>query len=540
VNANTTRDLQNGPWDILVIGTGMGGATLGYALARQGKRVLFCEKGRNNLSASDAHRGNYAEMFFPRVAVPGVEHALELLQSGRWSEIIADRSNTPVQQYIPFLGCGTGGSTALYGGVLERFFPQDFTPGAFYLNPAGFDVPETWPIQYADLAPFYAEAERLYGVSGGPDPLRPDAAAIVNPAGPPFTASNQALSDFLQSKGLHPYRLPLACDLVSGCQTCQGFLCSRGCKIDTGRACLLPAVRDHGAVILDECEALRLNGDSRRVTSVTCMHRGQPLVIKTRTVVLAAGALVSPTLMLRSTSPEWPDGLANTSGMVGRNLMRHCIDLYALAPLVPGESAVNLKELGCNDFYIRGGEKLGNLQSFGKLPPASILVESLHDDVRTQAGELVAALLTVAKPLLRKVVRRALEHSLVLATTLEDLPDPENRVLPITGRGIAFRYQLRDFTRVRIARFRKIIKDTLAPLPFRLIKQAENNERLAHVCGTCRMGKEPATSVVDAFNRAHGVDNLYIVDSSFFPTSGGTNPSLTIAANALRVAAALS
>ena len=120
---------------------------------------------------------------------------------------------------------------------------------------------------------------------------------------------------------------------------------------------------------------------------------------------------------------------------------------------------------------------------------------------------------------------------------MEDLPYPENRIAPAdTGDGLVLEYHLCPQERVRIEAWRRRLATILKPYRFLRIKQAENNERIAHACGTCRFGSDPRTSVLDPNNKAHGISNLHVVDGSFFPSSGGINPALTIAANALRVA----
>jgi choline dehydrogenase-like flavoprotein len=271
------------------------------------------------------------------------------------------------------------------------------------------------------------------------------------------------------------------------------------------------------------------------VTGLVCDWGGRRLRLEARLFVLAAGALSTPAILLQSVSSRWPNGVANGSGLVGRNLMRHFVDLYALAAPVSPRTGDNVKELGCNDFYLFQGEKLGTFQSFGWLPPTSIIAQSLEDDIRHAAGRAAAFGFRLMKPLVRFGLQRDLSRRVVMVTTLEDLPYRENRVEIANGR-LAVTYRLSAHAQARIRRFRAIMKGTLDPIKYRLIQQAENNERLAHVCGTCRMGVEPSSSVVDADCRAHELENLYIGDASVFPTSGGINPSLTIAANALRVA----
>lgn len=523
-------------WDVIVIGTGIGGATLGYTLAQSGKEVLFLEKGQSFLDEAEANKGDYAEMFFPRVTVPDERHRKILEKSGRWTDYLEDSSFKKNMRHIPFLGSGSGGSSALYGAVMERFFPEDFTPKSCYPNKAGSNLPDAWPIKYEDLAPFYSKAENLYGVRGSRDPLRLDdegTAAIPPPAMGP---ANRGLSTFLNKKGIHTYQLPIACEFVPGCQTCQGFLCPNNCKNDSMRVCLNPAINKHGAKLLDRCKVVRLEADASRVTSVICNRVNETFKLKGTKIILAAGALATPVILLRSSSKQWPSGLANQSGLVGRNLMRHCIDLYAVWPAVKPTHEENTKELAFNDYYFHKGIKYGSVQSFGRLPPAPMLTESLRHDLREQMGLFVSTLFGLIKPVTNTMFKRLFGNALVLATTMEDLPYLENRVIPVNNEGINIHYRLDESTKIRIDQFRQLMSETLKPLPYKLIKQAENNNRIAHACGTCRFGEDRATSVLDPFNRAHDLENLYVVDGSFFPSSAGTNPSLTIAANALRIA----
>lgn len=536
------RQLAKEHWDAIVVGSGMGGATLGFALARTGRRVLFCEKGKSRLLNSQAVRGVYAEMLFRRAEVPRTHHRDILGNSGRNADEWQDRSVARPRTFIPFIGCGTGGSSALYGMAMERLFPIDFTPAQFYPDAEASTLPEKWPISYADLEPFYSEAELLYRVHGTRDPLREAPGLSPLAKAPAFSKSGIELRDFFISKGLHPYRLPLACEFVPDCQCCQGYLCPRDCKNDSARICLQPAVSQYGATLLDECEVVRLEASAKEVTTVICAWRGQEIRLRGDIVALAAGALESPTILLRSSSASWPRGLANNSGFVGRNLMRHHVDLYLLSPHSDMGSDAPQKEIAFNDFYANG-EKFGTVQSFGPLPPARMLSASLGEDLRYSRVPLAGSLFRLVKPIVTRGLKALLSGRVALGTIIEDLPYADNRVtpLPIARRHgaprVALNYTLSAHAAGRIARFRAIMAELLRPYRFILIKQAENNQMLAHACGTCRFGDDPRTSVLDATNRAHGMENLYIVDSSFFPSSTGTNPSLTIAANALRVAA---
>lgn len=523
-------------WDAIVIGTGMGGATLGYALARAGKRVLFCEKGRSPDGDPAALRGSYAETHFPHHEAPNQSHRAVLAQAGRYQDAIEDCSGPRRKSFIPFVGLGAGGSSSLYGMALERFFPSDFQPrSAFPANP-DTTAPESWPISYADLAPYYVAAERLFRVRGTADPLRAGEPRAHFMAPPALTPAAGELFDFFQKQQLHPYRLPVACEFVPGCAACQGYLCDKRCKNDANRICLQPALYEHGAQLLDQCEVLRLEASSTAVTGVVCRRLGRDMTLRANTVILAAGALESPRILLQSASPDWPHGLANDSMQVGRNLMRHYIDLYLIEPKLKGEFDNRQKEFAFNDFYQADGQKLGSVQSFGRLPPAPVLAASMADDLRQGALPWTAPLFRLAKPVVTPCLNQLVERRMILATTLEDAPYADNRVAPGADGGLKLEYRLRAQDRARIDAFRSLMKGVLKPYSYSLIKQADNNQRIAHVCGTCRFGADPAHSVLDANNRAHGLANLYVVDSSFFPSSGGTNPSLTIAANALRVA----
>ena len=526
-------------WDAIIIGTGMGGAPLGYALAKAGQRVLFLEKGKSHLQPG-ALTNSYAESHFPSDEAPGPQHRATLQRAGRYVDTIRTNAGPRTQHFVPFIGSGTGGSSALYGMVLERFFPSDFAPRAQHPGAADAALPETWPIRYQDLLPHYEEAEKLFRVRGTPDPLRPAAAqdwATHFRQPPPLTPASGELFAFFQGRALHPYRLPLACEFVPGCEACQGYLCDRQCKNDASRVCLEPALSQHGATLMDECEVLQLEATRDAVTGVVCQQRGQRLTLRGKQVFLAAGALETPRLLLQSRSAHWPQGLANDSGLVGRNLMRHHIDLYLIKPKTPAGFDNRQKEFGFNDFYQRDGRKLGSVQSFGRLPPVPVLAASMADDIRQGARPWLAPLFKLAQPVMKPILKQLVHERLVLATTLEDLPYADNRVTPASGDArLALDYRVRPHDTARIAAMRALMKAALKPYSFDLVKQADNNQRIAHACGSCRFGHDARSSVLDANNRAHGLANLYVVDGSFFPSSGGTNPSLTIAANALRVA----
>ncbi len=535
------RNVREHLWDYIVIGSGMGGGTVGYQLARQGASVLFIEKGRSHLDPTQALTGQFAETHFEDREAPSAHHADILATAGRYSETITDCSlpDSP-RPFIPFIGAGTGGSSALYGMALERFFPEDFEPAANFPDVGDSSVPARWPVSYNELAPYYRMAEQLYGVRGTPDPLRPETSFNYE-SPPPMSPCNQALSDTFSARGLRPYQLPMACAFKPGCLTCQGYLCSRGCKKDSSQS-VRNAVRDHDAQLLTGCEALRLDAPGDTVQALVCRRNDHELRLQARRYIVCAGALGTPALLLNSTSERWPNGLANDSDQLGRNLMRHLIDLYAVFTRPRPEPTDRVKELAFNDYYNASGQKLGSVQSFGLLPPAPIIARELARDIRRDAGAIAGMAFKLVQPVVGFALGQLLRRSVLLATTLEDLPYPDNRVT-LSGSAskggspsLELRYTLRDAELARIATMREKMQSVLQPMRYLLLEQAANNERIAHACGTARFGEDPSKSVCDAHQRAHGVTNLYIADSSVFPSSGGINPSLTIAALSLRLA----
>ena len=527
-------EAQRVMWDVIVVGSGMGGGMLGRRLAESGRRVLFLEKGRSTLpGVPGTIRAAMPELAEPRAYRTADTYYDSLARAGRSTDEIEDISGRFPRRFVPCIGSGTGGSSALYGMVCERFFAQDFTPRQNFRDPGESTVPEAWPITYDELSPWYTQAEKLLGVRGQPDPLRPEATKVGLPSAPPFSSDNQPLVDYLAGRGLHPYHLPMACEYTKDCVTCQAYLCPKPCKNDGARNGVAPAVAEHGAHLLTECRVLRLEADRTQVRQVICDHRGATLTLKATVVVLAAGALATPVLLLNSRSGDWPAGLANGSDMVGRNLMRHLLDWIEVWPQRDSRITAENKEIGLNDFYFWEGQKYGTVQSFGAIPPMEWLSNS--------PGGRGKAIRTM-RPAVRAVYERFFTGGLVLAAMTEDLPYLDNRVLPsdrpaVDGRQrLRIQYRLHASETARRKSFLSQLKEVLSPFRKMPLGSGKDNSNLGHVCGTCRFGTDPATSVLDFHNRAHELDNLYVVDTSFFPSSAGLNPSLTVAANALRVA----
>jgi len=533
----TGREAERVDWDVIIIGAGMGGGMLGHRLARAGRRVLFVEKGRSTLPGTPGTiRSAMPELAEPQASRSISTYYDALARAGRSSDEVTDISGRRPRQFVPYIGSGTGGSSAIYGMVCERFFVDDFTPRQHFADPGESTVPEAWPVSYEQMAPWYTEAEKLLGVRGQPDPLRPEAADVALPAAPPFSVDNQPLVNYLSGRGLHPYHLPMACDYTDDCATCQAYLCAKSCKYDGARSGVGPAVTEYGAQLLAECQVLRLESDRTRVQQVICQRHSDMLTLKAKVVVLAAGALATPVLLLNSRSGDWARGLANGSDMVGRNLMRHVMDWIEVWPQRGSKITAENKEIGLNDFYFIDGQKYGTVQSAGSMASLAPI-----DMMMNQPG-LMSKALRLASVAARPIYNQFISGGLVLAAIMEDLPYLDNRVLPsdrpsVDGRQrLRLQYRLHPGEVERREVFLRALKEVLQPFRTLTLRTGANNGTLGHVCGTVRFGTDPATSVLDPQNRAHEVDNLYVVDASFFPSSTGINPSLTIAANALRVA----
>jgi choline dehydrogenase-like flavoprotein len=515
-------------WDVVVVGTGMGGGTAGFALAEKGLKVLFIEKGLYLFDDHDRGRGSIDE-------APVEPHAR--MSKGLWpARLSGETTFGPIEFFGP-LGCGTGGSSSLYASQLERMRPADFEPRRNHPQATDANLPERWPFSYEEMLPYYRRAEVLYDVCGTEDPLLPDPEAQLRPP-PPMSERDALVFDLAQEAGLSPYRAHVGALFKEGCVGCGGALCPRDCKADSGRNGVLPALR-HGARILPQTEVLHFEGSKDRVERVICRRGEKTLRISARGFVLAAGAYMSPVILLRSRSPHWANGLANGSDQVGRNLMMHASDQIAVRPPKKLPADGPQKAISTNYFYLKNGQKLGNLQSMGVPIGSGVISEFLRQKAEKERSWYLQ-LGKVGRKVASKVGAALFSQAVLMASIVEDLPYLQNRVTldDRSPDGRRFDYTYPD----ELGRRSKLmVSETKKALEKHMVTQVlsnENNLNWGHPCGTCRAGEDPATSVVDAVGRAHEVENLWVADSSFFPSSGGINPSLTIAANALRVAEA--
>jgi choline dehydrogenase-like flavoprotein len=500
-------------FDVIIIGTGAGGGTLARSLAPSGKRILLLERGG----------------FIPREAENWDPDAVFLRSRYRPAELWLD--DFGVERRCPTYYC-VGGNTKFYGAALTRFREADFER---VLHPGGPSPP--WPLSYADFEPFYSRAEEMYAVHGtrGLDPTEPRASRpYPHPAVSQEPRIQQLAAD-LRAEGLYPFPLPLGVLLDEArpqesrcirCATCGGFPCRLHAKADAEVMGVRPALEHSAVSLVTGANAVRLqtSASGREVTGVEVEREGAREIYRGDIVVMACGAINSAALLLRSACEQHPHGLANGSGVVGRFYMRHLTSsLIGLSRET--NTTVFQKTLGCNDFYL-GGERepepLGHVQTLGRCHPGMLAAE----------GVPVPSGMT-----LPEVAHRALE----LAVFTEDLPDANNRVTIERDGRIRVCYSPNNLGAHE--RLYGIVAEMLPRLGCdgRLdttsvyVGQRGGIDNANHQCGTVRFGDDPKTSALDEFCKAHELDNLYVVDASFFPSSTAMNPALTVMANALRV-----
>ena len=517
------QDAEGHLWDAIVIGTGAGGSTAGFNLARLGWSVLFVERGKL--------------LHYDPIAARGVPFSWTgdpetALNHGWWPRpfYYREEEHDASVAMRPPIGSGAGGSTAQFNGVMDRFRPQDFTPRRFFPDLIDASLPEAWPISYEEMVPYYEQAESLYRVRGTQDPLAPTGASLLEP--PPASDRELAVFDALKGVGLNPYRIHSALEHVPGCSGCPGMLCPRACRNDAARICLYPALEQYGAKILPNCRAIRFEESGRVVHRVICESNRRRIALRARVFILAANAFLTPALLQRSASERFPSGLANSSGLVGHNLMLHAAShLFIRLKRTSRALDVNMKYgLSLNDFYVYNGTKLGNFHAHPIVSRDELIkyLVQYYWGLNLLPGRLLSRIASMGTFFSRPWT--------VFAAIVEDLPYHGNHVAAKAGseEDIVYTYRYPDELRRRARMMCDAFKSAVAPLfdvsPLQPIGALNGS----HVCGTCRFGGSPQTSVLDRDNRAHDLDNLYVLDASFFPSSGGINPSLTIAANSLR------
>ncbi len=509
-------------YDVIIIGSGPGGGSMAWKLARTGKRILLIERG-------DYLRRGRENWDSKTVFVDAHYQAKETWYSSKG------------ESFHPGLHYFVGGNSKFYGSVLFRLRERDF--GAVQ-HPDG--VAPAWPVGYDIFEPYYQTAEELFAVHGlrGEDPTEPPSTKPY--AHPPVSHEPriQELFDGLKRIGHHPFHLPVGvlleeCHGVplphSPCVRCDafdGYPCATNGKADAQIMTVDPALRDHDNLTLmtrSYVEKLITDPGGHAVTGVMVLtDAGERITLSADIVVVACGALSSALLMLRSANDAHPNGLANGSDQVGRNYMRHNNSTVMAVSKTPNPTKFQ-KTLGLNDFYFGADDwnyPLGHIQMVGK-----------SDGVQVHGEGLPKFLHWLPEMPFDYLAR----HSIDFWLTSEDIPLPQNRIHYRDGRVFLDLEETNMQGHKRLKHKLELLCDDLDIHPHLFERKLHLGKETpiggtAHQAGTLRFGTDPATSVLDVDCKAHELDNLYVTDASFFPSIGAVNPTLTIVANALRVA----
>lgn len=503
-------------YDVIIIGSGAGGGTLARHLAPSGKSILILERG--DWLPREQENWDAEEVFMKNRYVP----------KETWYDSKGKAFQPGVHYWV-------GGATKLYGAALYRLRKEDFGELKHYdgISPA-------WPISYDEMEPYYTKAEQMYQVHGarGEDPTEPPSSAPY-----PFPAVShepriQQLSDDLARAGYHPFHSPNGImlnekDMVHSmcirCKDCDGFPCLVHAKSDAEVLGVRPALQHPNVTLVTNAQVVKLNTDAtgKAVTGVVVERNGEKETYQGGIIVVSAGAANSAKLLLQSANDKHPNGLANGSDQVGRNYTYHNSVAVLAISKEPNPTKFQ-KTLGLNDFYfgMPGFEfPMGNIQMVGKSQGPMYKGEK-----PIEAG--LAPMFT-----LDEVAKHAVDFWL----STEDLPKSDNRITIEKDGNIKLSYTpSNQESKKRLYDTLKSMLDHLGMhhhlVPRNLYMKNEIGiGGVAHQAGTCRFGADPKSSVLDTNCKAHELDNLYVVDTSFFPSIGAVNPALTAMANALRV-----
>jgi len=490
-------------YDVIIVGSGAGGGTAAWQLAKSGKRVLLIERGR--LLDNPETVQDEMKMLIDRIA-----------HDDRRIEI----NNRLAQLYISGI---VGGGTSIYGAALLRPSPDDFHPGKHYSKYLPNHLWD-WPFDYETLQPYYDQAEDLYHVAGNHKDAAPHIGHRSSPysqPAPELEPINQKLAQTLTDEGIQPFHLPLGIDwtICLHCPTCPGYGCPNESRASSWKCCIKPAVEHHNLEIWLETEAKKFKSDSSgKIKSLNVKKRpsGEEVEVRANIYIVSCGAIGSPLLLLQS-------GIKDRSDQLGRNYMYHAGALaVGIFKKPTGAAEKFIKQLGWTDDYFGTrsfDHKLGYVQALPVPGPLSIKAEA-------------------PVPIPTSLAKFLYSRSLAFAGAVEDLPMPENRIT--VGRGgqisLSHRFHSYDIYRARFIfkRLQRFLKK--AGAMFVAGATAEKDDlHTAHQVGTCRFGQNAEFSVLDANCRMHGAENLFVIDGSFMPTSLGVGPALTIIANSLRV-----
>ncbi len=508
-------------FDIIIIGSGAGGGTLAQRLAAAGKTILILERGE--------HLPREAENWDPR--------AVFIQNRYRTKEQWYDKRGKP---FTPNTHYWVGGNTTFYGAALMRLRERDFEE---VIHPGG--VSPAWPIKLEDLAPYYAEAETLWRVHGqrGVDPTEKGDEPVYAYPAVTNDPGVELLKGHWESLGWRPFSLPLGVNLDQDhpvtsacikCKTCGGYPCLVKAKSDARTLAIEPLIGAANVTLLTGRKVMKLETDpgGRTVTEVVCQTEHGEERWTGDIVVVAAGAANTAALLLQSANPAHPDGLANSSGQVGRNYMFHT--LTAMVTLTERRSEVNFpKTLAVNDFY--WGDPSGGYDK-----PMGHIQMLEYMSGQTLEGQVSDFLPPALVP--EGMAEAVADRMMSMLVISEDLPRPDNRVRVTPDGRIHLDYTYNNLEGHE--RLVGILKQSLDGFVDKAHPISQHHFQFdsllplygtAHQAGTVRFGVDPASSVLDPWCKAHDLDNLYVVDTSFFPCIAAVNPTLTTVANAMRV-----
>ena len=504
-------------YDVIIIGTGAGGGTLARRLAASGKRILLLERG-DWLRREPENWSTQAVFVDNRYVSPDT-----------WYDNKGKAFQPGVHYYV-------GGATKLYGAALYRLRKEDF--GELHHHDG---VSPAWPVSYDEFEPYYTRAEQLYEVHGarGEDPTEPPASSPYPHPAVSHEPRIQRLSDQLEAAGHRPFHAPCGIMLDESnmpyskcvrCSQCDGFPCLVHAKSDAEVLGVRPALEHDNVTLLTNRKVVRLetNEAGNSVSEVVAEHDGSEERYSADVVVVSAGAANSAKILLLSANDKHPNGLANGSDQLGRNYMFH--DSTAVLALSREENTtVYQKTLGLNDFYFGADDfeyPLGNVQMVGKSQAPMFRGERPRETKLAPEWTL----------------ERMAKHAIDFWLSTEDLPLPENRVTLAADGNITLNYKAtNDVPKQQLYEKLKSILGKLDMNEGHLIHRFAYMKNdipvagCAHQAGTCRFGTDPQTSVLNTDCRAHELDNLYVVDTSIFPSISAVNPALTAMANSLRV-----
>jgi choline dehydrogenase-like flavoprotein len=503
-------------YDIIIIGTGAGGGTLAKHLAPSGKSILLLERG--GWLKREPENWSAEEVFMKN----------RYVSPNKWRDKNGKLFQPGTYHYV-------GGATKMYGAALFRLRKEDFAGFAHYdgHSPA-------WPISYDELEPYYTQAEQMYQVHGvrGEDPTEPPCSAPYPHPPVSHEPRIQKLSDDLARAGYHPFHTPAGIMLNEAnmpfstcvrCMDCDGFPCVVHAKSDAEVIAVRPALQYPNVTLLTHANVIKLNTNSTgtAVTEVVVDHEGQAETVRGAIVVVSGGAAHSAKLLLMSANDKHPNGLANGSDQVGRNYMFHTSQAVLAISKEPNPTKYQ-KTLGLNDFYF-------GMDDF-KYPVGSIQMVGKSQAPMYRGEKPIETLLAPTW-----VLEKLAEHAVDFWLMTEDLPKPDNRITVDKDGTITLSYTATNqvpsnllYDKLKSMLSSLDMHEHLIPRDLYL-KNDIGVAGVAHQSGTCKFGTDPQTSVLDTNCKAHELNNLYVVDTSFFPSIGAVNPALTVMANALRI-----